>query len=245
MARIWTVPYNVDAHNALMYRLVSDADRSLALQGLSLGLNGGECPAGVPDAFRWGWELGIPGRRKAEELQAKQQEGGKASAALRVVKFGTAQPPRSGLRSDLEDTPEVPSNLTNNPLILSNDETKKPETDIFAALMSSWNETLGHLDCFSKCGVMGTERKKMAKARLKEDPNFLQTFQKALSYMAVDSWFKDKSFAIDYLLRAGRAQELSEKKPTEKAATGNGHARRTHEVDEIFLEQLKTAGGDW
>ena len=25
----------------------------------------------------------------------------------------------------------------------------------------------------------------------------------------------------------------------------NGHAKRTHEADEIFMKQLKTAGGDW
>lgn len=90
--RTWNLRLNLDELNALVSSLFMDSDRAAALQGLTLGCNGGQCPENAPEPFRRACELGTKWRSEADAFKAKRAKGGKASAASRTLKHGTAQP---------------------------------------------------------------------------------------------------------------------------------------------------------
>lgn len=112
--RAWNLRLNLDEFNALAVSLYADADRALALQGMTLGANGGSLPEGVPEAFRRGWNLGTRMHQEALEYQALQAERGRASAEKRRQSTGSAQPQRfePPFEPVLEPPFGVSSNLT-------------------------------------------------------------------------------------------------------------------------------------
>jgi len=112
--RAWNLRLNLDEFNALAVSLYADADRALALQGMTLGANGGSLPEGVPDALRRGWNLGARMYQEALEYQALQAERGRASAEKRRQSTGSAQPQRSEppFEPALEPPFDDSSNLT-------------------------------------------------------------------------------------------------------------------------------------
>lgn len=71
ISRTWNLRLNLDEFNALIASLYTDGDRALALQGLALGMNAGQCPDGAPDSFRRGWEVGSKAREATEEIRRK------------------------------------------------------------------------------------------------------------------------------------------------------------------------------
>lgn len=85
VARTWNIRLNLDEFNALSTSLYTDADRALALQGLALGMNAGECPSNVPDAFYRGFLVGAKARQGTEDIRRRNAEigsrGGRPSAA--------------------------------------------------------------------------------------------------------------------------------------------------------------------
>jgi hypothetical protein len=117
-ARTWTVPFNLDEHNAIFSEFEEDADVAAWARGLNRGVNGWalrEDPPPSP-AMLAGYKFGLGCRLKAEEFRESQKAGGQKSAETRARKFGTPQPPRSCLevtskppRSCIEAT----SNLSN------------------------------------------------------------------------------------------------------------------------------------
>ena len=110
--RTWFVQMNLDEYNALSQSLWSDADRAAAFQGLGLGCNAGQCPNDAPSVFRRAWEIGVQWRDKAEANRIKNSIAGKASAASRSAKTGSAQPTRN--HSLIPTDPEQPSNTRSN-----------------------------------------------------------------------------------------------------------------------------------
>jgi hypothetical protein len=116
--RIWNLHLNLDTFNAMSVLLFSDESRSLAYQGLSLGMNGGQCPATAPEAFIAGFNFGQAMLTDAVERQEKKVQAGESSAAVRRVKYGTAQPSvehcSNTARTPLEQTTEHDSEQTPN-----------------------------------------------------------------------------------------------------------------------------------
>lgn len=107
--RTWNLRLNLDEFNALAASLFTDGDRALALQGLALGMNAGPCPDNVPDSFRRGWTIGSGMRSEADEFRAAQADRGKASAAKRLERNGSAQPQKEpGSRTETEPPFEPP-----------------------------------------------------------------------------------------------------------------------------------------
>lgn len=107
-SRTWNLRLNLDEFNALVASLYADADRALALQGMTLGANGGALPEGTPSAFSRGWELGHRMHDEAQAFQAAQAERGRASAEKRRERTGSAQPQRGADRSGSDPAPEPP-----------------------------------------------------------------------------------------------------------------------------------------
>lgn len=91
-AHTWSLRFNLDSFNHLCARLRTDEDRLLAFQGLSLGVNGGECQEDDARAFRMGWELGNAMHEESIEFRRQQAERGRASAEKRKEATGSAQP---------------------------------------------------------------------------------------------------------------------------------------------------------
>ena len=224
MGRIWSMRFNLDIFNAAYAALNDDQEKAQWLTGFSRGLNAGSLKDGVPEVLRQGFDLGLQMFAAADEFRAKASDAGKKGWTPKPVT------PKGTHRGTPQGTHTPNHNpLTNNPY---NEETLNHK-DVFAPLVHAWNETLGHLPCFARVGSgKHLGRQKAAVARIKEDPNFRDTWQKALAYMAEESWYRGKSFAIDYLLKPGRAQELSEKTPTR-----NGPAHR-REVDEEYRKHM-------
>jgi len=91
----WCMWMNLDEFNALALSLASDQDRAFAFQGLASGCNLGQAPGeDAPDPFRRAWEIGARWRNGAEQKRLENGRAGKASAASRKQKLGTAQPAR-------------------------------------------------------------------------------------------------------------------------------------------------------
>lgn len=95
-SRTWNLRLNLDEFNALAASLYTDADRALVLQGLSLGINGGDLPQGAPASFLKGWEMGHGMRSEAERFRDVQSERGRSSAEKRRERNGSAQPIKPG-----------------------------------------------------------------------------------------------------------------------------------------------------
>ena len=110
MGRTWTVPFNLDELNAAFATLDDDAEVAAFARGLHRGVNLGKLKEDAPGAMVSGYDFGLSCRLKAEEFREKQKRGGITSAANRVTKFGTAQPPRSHFEPDLEVTSNLSSN---------------------------------------------------------------------------------------------------------------------------------------
>ena len=91
-SRPWNFRFNLDEWNTLVGSIFTDLDRSLCLQGLGLGINGGDLPDEVPGAFARGWDFGKAMRDEVDEFRVKQSAKGVTSAANRAAKYGTAQP---------------------------------------------------------------------------------------------------------------------------------------------------------
>jgi hypothetical protein len=110
---------NLDEFNALVSGLYADKDRVLALQGISLGCNGGTCPEDAPAHLRRAWEVAISWRREAEEYRAKKARAGKASVSSRVAAYGTAQPFRTMPEQCSNDVQSVSEPIHNPQSVLS------------------------------------------------------------------------------------------------------------------------------
>ena len=95
-SRTWNLRLNLDEFNSLVASLYTDADRALVLQGMSLGLNGGDLPDGAPPSFLRGWEMGHGMRTEAERFRDVQSERGRSSAEKRRERNGSAQPIKPG-----------------------------------------------------------------------------------------------------------------------------------------------------
>ena len=92
---------NLDEFNALVASFYSDADRALALQGLTLGCNGGACPNGAPDAFKRACELGLEWRSEAEEYRNGRAENGAKGGRPKTKPCGSPKARAQASRSML------------------------------------------------------------------------------------------------------------------------------------------------
>lgn len=90
--RTWNLRLNVDEFNELFIRAFTDQDKADMLQGLAMGINGSTIPEQCSKVVRTSFEVGLGWRREAEGFKERMAEGGKASAAARKAKFGSAQP---------------------------------------------------------------------------------------------------------------------------------------------------------
>lgn len=108
-ARIWRLSINLDVFNSVSASFYSDEARALAFQGLSLGMNDGNCPAGAPEAFRLAFDIGKAAMQEAKDHQECSARGGKSSAKVRKEKNGSAQPIRSDVEGGFEGGFEVPT----------------------------------------------------------------------------------------------------------------------------------------
>lgn len=140
VARTWNIRLNLDEFNALTSSLYTDADRAIALQGLALGMNAGECPENVPDAFRRGWLVGAKAREATEDIRRRNAEigsrGGRPAAGKQPGNPPENPPPPSeeqepnGKPNGYPDgkpngTPEGPPN--GEPYPITNNEEQKNE----------------------------------------------------------------------------------------------------------------------
>lgn len=100
---IWNLRLNLDKLNGLNNRCRTDAERLQAFQGFLAGCNGAEPLEDDAPAFRRGWELGSATHEEAARYHQAQSERGRASAAKRMEKTGSAQPQKpTTVRTDLE-----------------------------------------------------------------------------------------------------------------------------------------------
>jgi hypothetical protein len=116
-SRPWNFRFNLDEWNTLVGSIFTDLDRSLCLQGLGLGINGGDLPDEVPGAFARGWDFGKAMRDEVDEFRVKQAAKGVTSAANRAAKYGTSQPSkdRTTVRTTVRTQVEDSSNPNHNP----------------------------------------------------------------------------------------------------------------------------------
>jgi hypothetical protein len=97
------------------------------LQGISLGMNNGDLPDGVPAAFARGYEFGKSSRDEAESFRIAQSIKGVNSAKNRLEKTGSAQPKK---RTELEPVFEPVFEDVLEPLVEPN---HNPQTTILKA----------------------------------------------------------------------------------------------------------------
>lgn len=204
-------------------------------------------PRWVKEKIRKRGELAAEGRT----IEDVKREAGKAGAAARwkdhTPKNG--KPARVCHEKDGKPMADDGKSCPSPPLpSLPIDEpngSSTPKAPRLEDLVDLWNGTLAPLG-YGKCTKLTTKRRDAFRARLKGDPDFPETFAKAVGYLATDGWWKAKArqFTIDLLLeQANRAQELSEKTPSTPTPTnGANHAPRTPahraEVDAAYLQQL-------
>lgn len=193
-ARTWNLRMNLDEFNAVVAGLYVDKDRALALQGLSLGCNGGICSEDAPAPLRMAWEVAIAWRQEADGYKAKKSKAGQASAASRAALYGTAQPARTTpeqCSNGVQTTPE-PIHNPQSVLLLRSEHTghdqektaSGPLVDpvllalpchkgklyhITQGTLGRWKETFPELDLLD-------EAKRM-KFWLEENPTRQKTFQ--------------------------------------------------------------------
>lgn len=127
MSRAYNIQVNV---GDLDHELAGLSDQDLAAwtRGFLLGLHGRNLMPGHSCSADCGNAFGHACREKTEAFMAKAAEGGRNSAAARIAKRGTAQPPK-GVRGNAEGAPKV---LRENAEVTSNQKpvtiNKKPES---------------------------------------------------------------------------------------------------------------------
>lgn len=108
---------------------LSDQDVSAWARGFQLGLHGRSLPAGHGASAASGNNFGYECHQKTKKFMEQAAEGGRRSAAVRMAKSGTAQPPK-GVRGNAEGTSKV---VRVNAEVTSNQKpvtyNKKQETD--------------------------------------------------------------------------------------------------------------------
>lgn len=118
---------NLDEFNALVSSFYSDADRALALQGLTLGCNGGACPDGAPDAFRRACELGSGWRTEAEEYRTGRAENGAKGGRPKSKPCGSQMVPTPEPHGNHNETQSpIPNPLPEQPKIQPPPKAQKP-----------------------------------------------------------------------------------------------------------------------
>lgn len=90
--RPWNFRFDLDEWNSITGAIYADIDRSLLVQGMSLGINGGPLPEGAPASFTKGWNFGKGMRDEVIAFKEKQSKKGARSAEVRASRNGTAQP---------------------------------------------------------------------------------------------------------------------------------------------------------
>lgn len=101
--RIWNLRLNLDEWNAAVGGLFTSEERSLFLQGFTLGCNGGALPEQCSNSARTGFEQGLKARNEAEEFKKAKSDAGSRSAESRKEKFGSAQPSKSAVAPPNDD----------------------------------------------------------------------------------------------------------------------------------------------
>lgn len=108
-ASFWNLRLNLDKLNGLNNRCRTDAERLLVFQGFLAGCNGAEALEDDPPAFRRGWDLGSESHEEAKRYHQAQSERGRASAAKRLERTGSAQPQKpTADRAETEPPIEPP-----------------------------------------------------------------------------------------------------------------------------------------
>lgn len=123
MNRIWRLNINLDAFNSVSAASYSDEMRSLAFQGLALGLNGGALPSSVPESFSLAYAVGKVARDEALEHQKKSSCGGKNSAKARRQRSATS----TKIEPPFEPTFEPPFEPPFEPILKPKAESLDPE----------------------------------------------------------------------------------------------------------------------
>lgn len=90
--RIWNLRLNLDEFNGLVGSAFTTHDRSDILQGMIVGVNGGELPEDCSKVVRRSFEVCSRWRQEAEGYTLNQSNAGRASVQARKARLGTAQP---------------------------------------------------------------------------------------------------------------------------------------------------------
>lgn len=142
----------------------------------------------------------------------------------------------------------IPDSLSSDLLITS---PSAPPSQL-EAFTSLWNKKLAPLG-YAAFTRSSPKREKALRERMKADPLYLETFTKAVAFLAEDAWWKSKAsqFSIDLLIcQADRTLELSEKTPSKGESNGTKSPTHRSAVDESYriklldrIEQRKASAG--
>ncbi|WP_243320414.1 hypothetical protein [Geothrix sp. SG200] len=245
MPRVWSMRFNSDGFNHAYAGLDTDEEKAQFVTGFYRGTNGVPLKEGQPSPMLTGHAFGLKMREEAEASLAQAAING----AKRGKGKGTQEDPSRVPGGELEGASGEAPGSTEGPGLRFKvqgfpDQEKpvlrlepvpspapKPSKDPILRdacdqCQAAWNKALAPLG-FGECLKLAdsTDRSREIQKRLKADPDFVETFQKAVAQIASDPYWKGKGgyISIDYLLRPGKAQEFAEKPIAGKAGQGPAH----------------------
>jgi hypothetical protein len=231
VARTWKLQINLDAVNAGYLSLTRSREKADFLDGMVRGMNLGAIDLKATKAMTAGFLLGQESRLQAESFRQAMKTNGEKGGRPPMLKKGSKEEPLGFLQETCEE-PNPQSPIKNSSALISAVDGSRDSGE-FNTIRTTWNDTLvpqGYSECTAT-----PQRMWELKRRLKEDADFLENFKRAIAYLAVEPYWREKAGAltVDFFLRPGKAKEFSEKKPTIKA----GRVDPTHlnEVTEEYL----------
>lgn len=234
-ARIYFVKLNLDDFAATVAGLDSDLEYRQFVDGFLVGARGFEARDTWSEAKINGHAIGDGCFKDAQRFSASQREKvmhryqGESTELPRNYHGSTGELPENYLTNNQQPTTNRDGAAASPPLL--------PEADKIAPFLELWNSKLVPHG-YGKADRATKKRKDCLKARLKDNPAFMETFAKAVDYLAMDAWWLGKAsqFTIDLLLcQVNRAQELSEKTPSRPKTNGPSHRAS---ADQSLLDQL-------
>ncbi len=262
MPRIWSMRFNSDGFNHAYAGLDTDEEKAQFVTGFYRGTNGVPLKEGQPSPMLAGHAFGLKMREEAEASLAQAAINGAKRGKGKGTQEEASRVPGGGLEGASGGAPGSTEGPGLKFMVQGFRDQEKPVPRLEPVPPSapkamkdpilgeacdqcqvSWNQTLAPLG-FGECLKLAdsSERSKEIRKRLKTDPEFVATFQRAVAQIASDPYWKGKGsyISIDYLLRPGKAQEYAEKPTAGKPGQGPSHRA---EVDSgwDFPEQVINA----